>query len=135
MNYPNKIVGFFIFWFGFALTSVAIYWNYVREEYLSILPGLVLPVFIMLYGLYRMSGSKFSLSYSFWKEKFGGGYPLHFGAVLDFYVGMALLAVMCIILVVIEAPTLVQKLFALLCGNTAVCLLIYFKLKNRRKID
>jgi hypothetical protein len=83
----------------------------------------------MLYGMSRMMGLKFSLSYDFWKNWFGGGHPLYFGAVLDFYIFMGGIAVICVISI-IKAPSIIQKLVVLLIGTTVICVLLYYRVKR-----
>jgi hypothetical protein len=133
----NTIIGFLTFWFGVTLSMYTIYMGQFQETLweaiLITLRGLVIPVIIMLYGMSRMIGLKFSLPYEFWKGDFGGGYPLYFGAVLDFFIGMASIAVLCV-MIIIRAPFLVQKLVALLIGTTVICVLLYFRVKKYEAI-
>lgn len=96
---------------------------------------MVIGIIVMINGLYMMSGSKFTSSLEFWKEKFGGGYPLWFGAIFEFYIDIIVIIILCIVIVIYAAPLLIQRLFVLLIGTTLVCLLFYFRLKDRRTLD
>jgi hypothetical protein len=129
----NTVIGFLTFWFGVALVVYIVYISQFQETLwetiLLTLRNLVFPIIIMLYGMSRMMGLKFSLSYKFWKERIGGGYPLYFGAVLDFFIIMAIIAVMCVIFI-IRAPFIIQKLVALLIGTTVICVFVYYRLKK-----
>jgi hypothetical protein len=88
----------------------------------------------MIHGLYVMSGTKFSLSLASWREKIGGGYTTGPGGIIDFYVGMTILTIICAGILIVVAPLLVQKLSVLLLGNTAVCLLLYYKFKDKKTL-
>jgi hypothetical protein len=109
---------------------------YSTGDYLLLLSSRTfLFLIVMAMGLYLMSGHKLRLSFDFWRDKFGAGHPLFFGLALDFYIFMAVFAYICIVALIFVAPHLIQRLFVLLIGNTAVCLLLYFRLKNRRKLE
>ena len=97
--------------------------------------GMIVGIFVMINGLYMMIGSKFSRSADFWRGKIGGGYPLWFGAIINFYLDIIGIVIVCIYLVVVVAPTLIQRLFILLIGTTVVCVLLHFRFKNRIKLD
>ena len=98
--------------------------------------GLVIAgIIVMIHGLYTMTGSKFITSKEFWRERFGVGYPVWFGGILQSYLFLISVAILCILLIIFVAPTLVQKLIILLIGNTVLCLLLYSKFKDRRTLD
>lgn len=133
---PKKVIGFFTFWFGFAMGVVFIIVQIYMRMYYPGLTSLAIAGFtVMLNGLYMMSGSKLTLSYEFWKEKFGGGYPLLFGAVLQFYIEIITWIILCIFLVIFVAPSVVHRLFILLIGTTVTCLLFYFRFRDRRVLE
>ena len=133
---PTRIIGFFTFWFGFASAGTLLYTQYYMGMYSPLFTYLAFVAVLMLInGLYMMSGTKFSLSLDFWRGKFGAGYPLTFGSVLSFWLDIIIITSACIVAVFFFAPLLVQKLFALLVGNTIICLFLYFRYKNRRKIE
>lgn len=133
-NLWDRVSGFLIFWFGFAFTVAVLYFAYVIGSF-RLMSVAIVSIIVMIHGLYVMGGSKFSLSRKFWREKFGGTRPLWFGAVLDFYIFMAAFIALCAIFIIFLAPLLIQKLFALLLGNSLVCLLLYYKFKNKRSLD
>ncbi|MBU7019377.1 MAG: hypothetical protein HXS44_17860 [Theionarchaea archaeon] len=136
MKTKSRIAGFIVFWFAFicvlALLFIQFYIGIIVIHFFAIM---VIGIIVMINGLYMMSGSKFTLSLEFWKEKFGGGYPLWFGAIFEFYIDIIVIIILCIVIVIYAAPLLIQRLFVLLIGTTLVCLLFYFRLKDRRTLD
>jgi hypothetical protein len=132
----SRIKGFIVFWFAFICIAASLYIQFhtglmIRLFVVSTIVGIIM----MINGLYMMSGSKFTLSLDFWKEKFGGGYPLWFGAIFEFYIDIIVIIILCIVTVIYAAPLLVQRLFVLLIGTTLVCVLLYFRVKDRRTLD
>lgn len=135
---PYKIIGFLIFWFGFAFTVGLVYFLFYMElgyYILRFVPLVAIGIVVMIHGFYTMTGSKFTISEEFWKEKFGVGYPIGFGGILRSYITIIGWLILCVVFIVFVAPTLVQRLFILLVGNTVLCLLLYFKFKDRRKLE
>ena len=133
---PKKIIGFLIFWFGFAFTvGLVSFLIYIELFTFRFLGFVIAGIIVMIHGLYTMTGSKFIISKEFWREKFGVGYPVWFGAIIEFYLDIIVTIILCILLVIFVAPTSVQRLFILFIGNTVLCLLLYFKFKDRRKLD
>jgi hypothetical protein len=136
----RKIIGFASIWFGFALfMGPFILWIYIGMNmriFIRMFIIIMVPAIIVLInGFYMMTGKKFGLSYDFWKRKYGGGYPLWFGAILDFYIFFAGVIILCVFAVIYMTPSPVQRLFALFLGTTLICLLLYFKFKDRRTLE
>lgn len=132
-----KIIGFaslcfaFAFFMGTLLLQIYIGGTMFRL-FVSIMVACVI---VMINGLSMMTGRKFGLSYDFWKRKFGGGYPLWFGAIFSFYLDIIGVIIFCIYLAIFWAPLDIQRLFILLVGNTIVCLLLYFRFRDRRTLE
>ena len=132
---PRRVLGFFIYWFGFIMGMAFLFLQILMRTYSGRLTSFAVVSFVvMIHGLYVMSGSKLGLSLEFWREKFGAGHPLFFGIMIQFYIEAVLWIIFCILAVFFLAPTLIHKLFVLLIGNTVVCLLLYFRFKDRRRL-
>lgn len=125
-----SVCGVFALFMAFLLAQI-----YARTYIGLFFGGMVLAIIVIINGFYMMTGTKFALSYDFWKNKFGGGYPLWFGAILEFYIDIIGVIIFCIFLVIFVAPSQVQRLFILLVGTTVVCLLLYFRFKDRRTLE
>ncbi|MGC1121055.1 MAG: hypothetical protein WBA22_08165 [Candidatus Methanofastidiosia archaeon] len=132
----RKIIGFASVCFAFALFMGLLIIQIYTGMYIRIFfRSMILAIIVIINGFYMMTGTKFGLSYDFWKRKFGGGYPLWFGAILDFYIDVIGVIIVCILLVIFVAPSQVQRLFVLFVGTTVVCLLLYFRFKDRRTLE
>jgi hypothetical protein len=132
----RKIIGFASIWFAFALFMGLLILQIYTGMYARIfVRSMILAIIVLINGFYMMTGTKFALSYDFWKRKFGGGYPLWFGAILDFYIFFVGVIILCVFAIIYITPSQVQRLFALFVGTTVVCLLLYFKFKDRRTLE
>ncbi|MBU7014256.1 MAG: hypothetical protein HXS52_09975 [Theionarchaea archaeon] len=132
----RKLFGFASLCLSFGLLVIFLYLQFYTGRVIRpFLAGIPLAIFGIINGFFMMTGTKFGLSYDFWKRKVGGGYPLWFGAILEFYVDIFCVIVFCVYLAIFVAPSDVQRLFLLLVGNTTVCLLLYFRFRNRRTLE
>ncbi|MBU7009176.1 MAG: hypothetical protein HXS46_00690 [Theionarchaea archaeon] len=133
---PKKMKGFIMFWCAVVCVMGFLYIQiYTGTYFWPFMGGVLAGVLMMIHSFYIMSGTKLTFSLDFWKTKIGAGHPLWFGAILRFYLDMVMIYILCIYLIIFVAPNVVQKLFILLIGNTAACLLLYFRFKNRRKLE
>ncbi len=133
---PRKILGFLIFWFAVLSLMGFSYVQLLTRSGIGIfMAGMMAAISVMIYGLSLMCGGKLSPSLDFWREKVGMGHPLWFGAIFEFYLDVIAIVIFCLYALVFHAPLLVQKLFVLLSGTTVICVLLYFRLKDRKKLE
>ncbi|MBU7024935.1 MAG: hypothetical protein HXS40_12300, partial [Theionarchaea archaeon] len=70
----RKIIGFASIWFAFALfMGLLIIQIYMGMYVRMFVRSMIVAIIVLINGFYMMTGTKFGLSYDFWKNKFGGG--------------------------------------------------------------
>jgi hypothetical protein len=131
---PKMIIGFASACFAFAfLMGTLLLQIYMGIVIFRLFVGIMIVcVIVMINGLNMMTGRKRGLSYNFGKLESWVRIPMWLGALLESYVAIGSIIILCVFFAVFVVHSIVQRLFVLLVGNTVVCVLLYLKFDSER---
>ncbi|MBU7024323.1 MAG: hypothetical protein HXS40_09175 [Theionarchaea archaeon] len=134
---PRMIIGFASVCFAFAfLMGTLLLQIYTGILVFRLLVGIMMVcVIVMINGLKMMTGGKQGLSHSFGKPEPRVKIPMWLGVLLESYVVIGSIIILCVLFAVLVAHSIVQRLFVLLVGNTVVCVLLYLKFDRKGPTD
>jgi hypothetical protein len=131
---PKMIIGFASAWFAFAfLMGTLLFKIYtgilITRLFVSIMIACVI---VMINGLNMMTGGKRGLLHKLRKPETWVRIPMWLEALLESYVVIGSIIILCVFFAVFVTHSIVQRLFVLLAGNTVVCVLFYLKSESER---